>query len=177
MAAYGGARAGYTITRLDTGVRVADKAGIEGSDTLTGIERLLFADGALALDIDGIAGQAYQLYAAAFDRVPDVGGLGFWLGALDRGVSLVDVATEFTKADEFIKMYGATRNAEDFLVKVYEHMLHRTPDAGGYAYWLDVMKHGATEGQVLAAISESPELHTLLVGQMQNGIVYQPYVA
>jgi hypothetical protein len=74
-------------------------------------------------------------------------------------------------------MYGATRSAEDFLVKVYEHMLHRAPDPGGYAYWLGVMQKGATEGQVLAAISESPELHDLLVGQMRDGIVYQPYLA
>jgi Ca2+-binding RTX toxin-like protein len=176
-AAYEGARAGYTIAQAGAGLLVTDKAGLEGSDTLAGIERLLFADGALALDIDGTAGKAYQLYAAAFDRVPDVGGLGFWLSALDRGTSLVDVATEFTRAPEFVKMYGATRSAEDFLVKVYEHMLHRAPDPGGYAYWLGVMQKGATEGQVLAAISESPELHDLLVGQMRDGIVYQPYLA
>jgi len=176
-AAYAGARAGYTIAQAGAGLLVTDKTGLEGRDTLAGIERLLFADGALALDIDGTAGKAYQLYAAAFDRVPDVGGLGFWLSALDRGTSLVDVATEFTRAPEFVKMYGATRSFDDFLVKVYEHMLHRAPDPGGYAYWLEVMQKGATEGQVLAAISESPELHALLVGQMRDGIAYQPYLA
>jgi serralysin len=174
-AAYAGARAGYTIAQTGAGLAVTDKSGLEGSDTLAGVERLLFADGALAFDVDGIAGKAYQLYAAAFDRVPDLGGLGFWLGAMDRGTSLVDVATEFTRADEFVKMYGATRTAEDFLVKVYEHMLHRTPDPSGYAYWLQVMKNGATEGQVLAAVSESPENHDLLLGQMQGGIAYQPF--
>jgi hypothetical protein len=72
-------------------------------------------------------------------------------------------------------MYGAQRTAEDFLTKVYAHMLHRAPDPGGYAYWLQVMKNGATEGQVLAAVSESPENHDLLIGQMQNGIAYQPF--
>lgn len=176
-AAYEGARAGYTVARTDAGLRVTDKAGAEGSDSLAGIERLQFADGALAFDIDGVAGKAYQLYAAAFDRVPDLGGLGFWLGAMDRGASLVEVATEFTKADEFTRMYGSTRSAEDFLSKVYEHMLHRTPDPGGYAYWLQVMHDGATEGQVLAAVSESQENHDLLVGQMQDGIAYLPFVA
>jgi hypothetical protein len=54
-------------------------------------------------------------------------------------------------------------------------VLHRTPDPGGYAYWLQVMKNGATEGQVLAAISESPENHDLLIGQMKGGIAYQPF--
>jgi Ca2+-binding RTX toxin-like protein len=174
-AAYAGALAGYTVTQNGAGLVVTDKSGPEGSDTLAGIERLLFADGALAFDVDGVAGKAYQLYAAAFDRVPDLGGLGFWLSAMDRGTSLVDVATEFTKAPEFIQMYGAQRNAEDFLIKVYQHVLHRTPDPGGYAYWLQVMKNGATEGQVLAAISESPENHDLLIGQMKGGIAYQPF--
>jgi hypothetical protein len=174
-AAYAGARAGYTVTQSLTGLLVADKSGLEGGDVLTGVERLLFSDGALAFDVDGVAGKAYQLYAAAFDRVPDLGGLGFWLSAMDRGTSLVDVATEFTKAPEFIQMYGTQRNAEDFLIKVYQHVLHRTPDPGGYAYWLQVMKNGATEGQVLAAISESPENHDLLIGQMKGGIAYQPF--
>ncbi|MCS0588952.1 M57 family metalloprotease [Massilia norwichensis] len=175
-AAYDGARAGYTVTRTDTGLRVTDRSGVEGSDSLAGIERLLFADGALAFDVDGVAGKAYQLYAAAFDRVPDLGGLGFWLGAMDGGTSLTDVATEFTKSKEFTSMYGATRSAEDFLTKVYQHVLHRAPDPAGYDYWLQVMKSGATEGQVLAAVSEDFENHNLLIGQMQDGIAYKPYV-
>ncbi|MGO4477081.1 DUF4214 domain-containing protein [Massilia sp. 2TAF26] len=176
-AVYAGARDGYTIARNEAGMTVTDKSGAEGSDTLAGIERLLFADGALAFDTDGVAGQAYQLYAAAFDRVPDLAGLGYWLGVMDRGASLVDVATAFTKDTEFTKMYGATRSAEDFLTKVYEHMLHRAPDPAGYAYWLQVLKNGATEGQVLAGVSEGTELHALLVGQMQDGIAYLPYGA
>lgn len=176
-AEYAGARNGYTIARNDAGMTVTDKSGAEGSDTLTGIERLLFADGALAFDVDGVAGKAYQLYAAAFDRVPDLAGLGYWLGVMDRGASLVDVATAFTKDTEFTRMYGATRSAEDFLTKVYEHMLHRAPDPAGYAYWLQVLKNGATEGQVLAGVSEGTELHALLVGQMQDGIAYVPYAA
>ncbi len=174
-AAYDGARAGYTVARTGAGLLVTDKAGLEGSDSLSGIERLLFADGALAFDVDGVAGKAYQLYAAAFDRVPDLDGLGFWLGVMDRGMSLADVAAEFTKSDEFTKMYGATRSAEDFLTRVYQHVLHRAPDPAGYDYWLQVMKNGATEGQVLAAVSEDFENHNLLIGQMQDGIAYHPY--
>jgi serralysin len=175
-AAYSGARAGYTVARTDTGLLVVDKSGAEGKDSLAGIERLLFTGSALAFDVNGMAGKAYQLYAAAFDRVPDLDGLGFWLGVMDRGTSLSEVATQFTKSDEFTKMYGATRSAEDFLTKVYQHVLHRAPDPAGYAYWLGVMKNGATEGQVLAAVSEDFENHDLLIGQMQDGIAYHPWV-
>jgi Ca2+-binding RTX toxin-like protein len=176
-AAYDGARADYTVTRLDAGMTVSARAGLEGSDTLTGIERLLFSDGALAFDIAGIAGQAYRLYAAAFDRKPDLAGLGYWIGAMDRGTSLVDVATEFTRGSEFTAMYGATRSHEQFLTKLYEHILHRAPDAGGYDYWLKVMDGGATEGQVLASFGESSENQAQVTGQVQDGIAYLPYVA
>jgi hypothetical protein len=156
---------------------VTDKAGLEGSDTLAGIERLLFGDGALAFDIAGTAGQAYRLYAAAFDRKPDMAGLGYWIAAMDRGTSLVNVATEFTKGSEFTAMVGATRTHEQFLTKLYEHILHRAPDAGGYDYWLKVMQDGATEGQVLASFGESSENQAQVIGQVQDGIAYLPYVA
>ena len=33
----------------------------------------------LALDINGTAGQVYRLYQAAFDRKPDLVGLGYWI--------------------------------------------------------------------------------------------------
>ena len=48
-------------------------------------ERLTFSDANIALDIDGNAGQAHRIYKAAFDRAPDLGGLGFWINTLDNG--------------------------------------------------------------------------------------------
>jgi Ca2+-binding RTX toxin-like protein len=174
-AAFAGARAGFTVTQTGAGLVVTDNSGAEGSDTLTGVERLAFGDGVLALDLNGSAGQAYRLYAAAFDRTPDLAGLGFWIGAMDAGQPLYDVGTEFTKSDEFIKMYGATPTPEEFLTKLYQHILHRAPDAEGFAFWLDGMHHGTSEGRVLAEFGESPENQAQVIGQIQNGIVYQPF--
>jgi Ca2+-binding RTX toxin-like protein len=176
-AAFAGARAGFTLTQTSAGLVVTDKSGAEGSDTLVGVERLVFSDGALAFDTAGTAGEAYRLYAAAFDRKPDLAGLGYWMGVLDRGASLVDVATGFTGTGEFTAMYGATRTHEDFLTKLYQHILHRAPDAGGYEYWLKVMNGGATEGQVLAAFGESNENQTQVIAQIHDGITYLPFAA
>jgi hypothetical protein len=156
---------------------VTDKRGAEGSDTLVGVERLVFGDGALAFDLAGAAGQAYRLYAAAFDRQPDLVGLGFWIGAMDRGQPLYDVGIEFTKSDEFIRMYGAQHTSEEFLTKLYQHILHRAPDAGGYAFWLDALHHGLAEGRLLAEFGESPENQAQVIGQIQDGIAYLPYGA
>jgi Ca2+-binding RTX toxin-like protein len=176
-AAFAGARAGFTLTHTSAGLVVTDKSGAEGSDTLAGIERLAFGDSVLAFDLDGNAGQMYRLYAAAFDRQPDLDGLGFWIGAMDAGQPLYDVGVEFTKSDEFIKMYGATHTSEGFLTKVYQHILHRAPDADGYAFWLDALHQGLSEGRLLAEFGQSPENQAQVIGQIQDGIVYLPYGA
>jgi hypothetical protein len=153
---------------------VSDKSSAEGVDTLTGIERVAFSDGALAFDLAGSAGQTYRLYAAAFDRKPDVPGLSFWIGAMDSGQSLVTVATEFTRSGEFTTMYGTTHTPDEFLTKVYQHVLHRAPDAGGYAFWLNALHLGYSEGQVLAEISESGENQAQVIAQIDHGIWYTP---
>jgi Ca2+-binding RTX toxin-like protein len=176
-AVFAGARPGFTVTQTATGLVVTDKSGAEGSDTLAGVERLVFGDSVLAFDLDGAAGQAYRLYAAAFDRQPDLVGLGFWIGAMDRGQPLYDVGIEFTKSDEFIRMYGAQHTSEEFLTKLYQHILHRAPDAGGYAFWLDALHHGLAEGRLLAEFGESPENQAQVIGQIQDGIAYLPYGA
>jgi Ca2+-binding RTX toxin-like protein len=170
-----GPMSGFTLAHGADGWTVTDKAGSLGVDTLVGVERLAFSDGGLALDIDGAAAQAYRLYAAAFNRTPDAGGLGYWLAALDRGMSLDTIAAMFTQNDEFTKMYGATRSAESFLDTVYHNILHRPADPDGFQFWAKAMHNGWTEGQVLALFSESAENKAQVVGQIEHGIAYQPY--
>jgi hypothetical protein len=57
---------------------------------------------------------------------------------------------------------------------VYQHILHRAPDAAGYAFWLDALHHGLSEGRLLAEFGESPENQTQVIAQIQNGIWYTP---
>jgi Ca2+-binding RTX toxin-like protein len=174
-AVFAGTMSGFTLAHGADGWTVTDKAGTLGVDTLVGVERLAFADGGLALDLDGTAAQAYRLYAAAFNRTPDAGGLGYWLAALDRGMSLDTIAAMFTQNDEFTKMYGATRSAESFLDTVYHNILHRSADPDGFQFWAKAMHDGWSEGQVLALFSESAENKAQVVGQIEHGIAYQPY--
>ena len=176
-AVFAGQRAGYAVAQNGATVSVTDLSGKEGTDTLLTIERLAFGDGTLALDLAGTAGQAYRLYAAAFDRKPDLEGLGFWIAAMDAGQPLYDVGVEFTKSDEFVRMYGASHTSEAFLTKLYEHILHRAPDAEGYAFWLSALQHGTSEGRVMAEFGESPENQLQVVGQIQNGIWFTPFHA
>jgi Ca2+-binding RTX toxin-like protein len=175
-AAFVGKRAGYTITRTATGVKVADSSGVDGTDTLTGVERLYFADGAVALDVDASsnAGKAYRLYQAAFDRTPDAGGVGFWMSALDKGMSLVKIAEGFVTSPEYIKAYGGLNN-HDLVTKYYENILHRAPEGPGLTFWVGALDKGVAVAEVLAAISESQENIDGTAAVIGNGFPFTPY--
>jgi len=177
LAIYGGARSNYTVARTASGGgTVTDNVATEGRDVLTGVERLAFSDSAYALDIDGVAGQAYRIYQAAFNRTPDLPGLGYWIQAMDSGQTLTQVAAGFVSSSEFQLQYGAGATHEQLLTRFYQNILHRAPDPAGYDYWLDILvTQAATVPQVLAFLSESQENVDALAAIIGNGFAYTPY--
>lgn len=171
-----GNRASYTLAASGSGYSLTDKAGLDGSDTLTGVERIQFADATLALDVGGVGGQAYRLYQAAFNRTPDSGGLGFWIYQMDKGMSLNEVAGYFVTSKEFTDMYGSNLSNAAFIDKLYQNVLHRSGDAGGVAFWLNYMDNaGGTQAQVLAYFGESAENVSTLATTIGQGFTYTPY--
>lgn len=148
----------------------------DGFDTLINIERLQFADTNLALDTNGIAGQAYRIYQAAFDRAPDATGLGYWISVMDNGALLTGVAGGFIGSAEFQSRYGNTSDV-GFIKLLYENVLDRQPDAGGYAFWQMAMGRGLTREGLLVEFSESVENKANVEGLIANGIEYTPFIS
>jgi serralysin len=173
-AIYHGPRADYAIKLFGGPLRVITDSisGRDGSDMTYEVERLVFSDQRIAYDRDGAAGQAYRLYQAAFDRKPDLAGLGFQISAMDQGLALWQVAGNFIVSPEFQNTYG-TLNDVQFVTQLYANVLHRAPDQGGLAYHVDHLAHGFTRADVLIGFSESPENKAALVGILEGGIVYE----
>jgi hypothetical protein len=170
---YDGQRAKYSIGKLDSGLKVS---GLEGVDTLAGIERLHFADASVAFDVDGAAGQAYRLYQAAFDRTPDSVGLGFWINALDSNMKLEAVAAGFLASNEAMAHYGPSLGNAAFAARLYEHALHRAPDTAGLGWWVDLLDRGAvSRTDMLVAFSESAENKAALATLVGQGIAYTEF--
>jgi hypothetical protein len=169
---FSGAKAQYTVTQTDTGLKVAWGGGV---DVLTGVERLQFSDGAVAYDTDGAAGQAWRMYRAAFDREPDGPGLGYWIQALDHHVTLRDLADSFIKSTEFAQQYGDNPSNAAFVARLYNNVLHRAYDQAGLDYWVDVLDHGEARANVLANFAESTENKVHVVGSIEHGADYMPY--
>jgi len=175
-AVYNGKRANYTVSQNGATLIVADKTGVEGTDTLLNIQRLHFTDQALAFDISGNAGECYRIYQAAFNRTPDSAGLGYWIEAMDLGASLADVATGFIGSSEFAGVYGSNQTSADLVTRFYQNVLHRMGDALGLDYWTtELSAHHKTVAQVLASFSESPEYQAQLLATIREGIAYIPF--
>lgn len=141
-------------------------------DTLVNVERIRFDDGTLAFDMLGAAGQAYRLYGAALNRLPDAQGLGFQVRALDSGLTLKQLAQNFLRSPEYQKVYGQLDDAM-FVTKIYGTVLHRPPDSAGLTYQTEALKSGAVDrSQLLVNFSESPENQARMVGTVPDGIFF-----
>ncbi|MFC0170311.1 DUF4214 domain-containing protein [Pseudoduganella danionis] len=177
-ASFAKARASYTVSGSGNEFVVTDSAG-GTQDVLSNVERLFFVSGnAVALDIGDhqIGGEAYRLYQAAFNRAPDLGGLGYWIRALENGYSLTQVANYLMTSVEFINAYGSNLNTHDFVSQIYQNVLHRTPDAVGLAFYENNINIGAANrAEVLSAISESAENQAGVIGSIVNGFDYIVY--
>ena len=170
VVSYGVQSDGFTYKTTENGVFIIENGS--KVDYLQDVERVKFADGTLVLDTDigENAGMAYRIYQAAFDRMPDVSGLKFWLGELDGGVSFYDVANGFLFSDEFKQTYGTDLSNEQFVTKLYQNILDRAPDQGGYDFWTSELNDGAKDwAQVLASFAESPENVALLAPVIDDG--------
>ncbi len=173
VAVYVGTHEIFSVALSTAGATITDKSGAEGSDTLLNIERVDFSDGTLALDIGKwqTAGEAYRLYQAAFARSPDLGGLNYWVEQMDGGQTHEQVAHNFIVSPEFQVKYGASLTDAQLVTALYQNVLGRTPDQGGYDYWLGLLNQGQiTREQTLINFSESDENVTLVGSAIQDGI-------
>jgi hypothetical protein len=165
----------YTFTNVNgviTATSSPNAPAVNDKDILTNVERLDFGGVEhLAFDIEGHGGQAYRLYQAAFDRVPDLWGLGYQIHDLDVGVTLEQVAANFIASPEFQSTYGTLDNTA-FITLLYRNVLDRAPDPGGLQYHLGEFAQGDTRAQMLIHFSESPENKGNVLGAIQDGMEF-----
>lgn len=170
---FGGKYADYRVSATKIGYTIADNSGTPV--LATNLQRIKFADMSLAFDLEGNAGKAYRLYQAAFNRTPDAAGLGYWIQAMDKGMTIQEVAASFMESAEFKVMYGASPNHTTLVTRFYANVLHRTPDQAGYDYWLGQLNSKlSTPATALASFSESQENKTQTAEAIKNGIAYIP---
>ena len=116
--------------------------------------------------------QAIRLYLAYFNRLPDNPGLNYWVTVLkQQGAPLSAVSGAFASSAEFQQMYGPLSDAE-FVALVYNNVLLRSPDAGGFNYWVQQMQLGLRRGSLMTLFSDSPEFQRASNPAVQTVAIY-----
>lgn len=120
--------------------------------------------------------QVERLYRAYFERAPEPAGRSYWTSQRLGGRTLDSISDDFAKSTEFVDKYGSLSN-EQFVIRVYDNVLRRSPDAEGRDFWTAELDSGRrTRGQVMVGFSESTEF-VLRLNHLDRGPVQRLYRA
>jgi hypothetical protein len=169
-----GFREDYTLAAGATGsLSLTDKLTSEVR-TFNAPSLIHFADIDTSFDPSGPEAEVYRVYQAAFDRKPDAGGLGYWIGAHRAGLSMDALAAQFIGSSEFAAKYGKNVSDRDFVALLYQNILHRAPEQAGLDWWTGALGSGVTRAGALASFSDSGENRQLVLPALLGGFDFVP---
>jgi hypothetical protein len=123
-------------------------------------------------EFQGTTSPVIRLYFAYFLRIPDYGGLMFWVNTYRQGSTLDSISQAFAASSEFQTTYGSLNNTQ-FVTLLYQNVLGRAPDSGGLAFWVGQLDSGAmTRGQVMLGFSESAEYKQVSFNKVYVTMIY-----
>ena len=172
-AVFTGLRSAYDVTVRGSTVLVTDlTAGRDGTDTLTGVERLRFADKSLALDLSGNAGNTALLLGAVFGRAAVTN-----RDYVATGLRLLDDGMEGTKLAQFAldERLGAGASNEAVVTLLYSNVMGEAPGASELAHFtglLQVGQYTPTSLAIMALRSPENSVRIDLTGLALSGIEY-----
>ncbi|MBI2709435.1 MAG: DUF4214 domain-containing protein [Actinobacteria bacterium] len=112
-----------------------------------------------------------RLYWAYFLRIPDTGGLRYWVGRYRSGTTLTKISSSFAGSAEFRTRYGSLTNGQ-FVTRVYQNVFGRNPDPGGLAYWVGKLDAGLSRGTMMVGFSESAEYRSMLASEADTVMLW-----
>lgn len=178
-ALFAGPRSSHALARTASGWTVVDTAGTDGTDTLTGVERLAFGNHVnVALDLDGNAGITAKILGAVFGKsyLQTKEFVGIGLDLLDGGMIYQDVVALALRTDLFALLAGSRSNT-DFVRLVYTNVIGVAPGPAELGYFVGLLNSGTyTQASLAYLACETLEnaQHIDLVGLASTGIDYVP---
>jgi hypothetical protein len=145
------------------------KSGNDGTDSLTGIERLKFTDKSIAIDLDGNAGITAKVIGAVLgsSSVKNPTYVGIGLSYTDKGMSYSALGALALSA------VGATTN-DAIVTTLWRNVVGFNPSTADKAPFVKMLADGMKAGDlvVLAADTALNTTNIGLVGLIQTGIEY-----
>lgn len=196
-AVYTGNFSAYSLSATSSGYTVTLKSDTSQKDTLTNIERLSFADGTMALNVNSLAEDATQaqyvqlaqkFYVAYFGRPADANGLANMVSQLSAAgapttadgivvayqtnTAIKQLVDSFGNSVESGVLYKGASN-HDFVVSIFVHLLGRTPPEGaGLNFWISALDNGSVPRSLTAMnIVGAAEANTSDQGKIDAALV------
>jgi uncharacterized delta-60 repeat protein len=143
-------------------LRIPDYDGLQywmgrfrSGDSLDGISNLFATSPEFVATYGSLDNAAFvdRVYRNVLGRAPDSGGLAFWTGQLDGGMTRGEMMTQFSESAEYQSLI---RN-EVYVTMMYVGMLRRSPDSGGFSYWVGYLDAGNSGLALTSAFVAAPE--------------------
>lgn len=146
--------------------------GSDGTDTLTGVERLRFSDLSVALDLDGNAGITAKILGVVFGKesVSNQTYAGIGLKYLDDGMSYQDLLQLALNA----RLGNGYSNASEVQL-IYENLVGSAPSTADLNFWVGALNAGQYSQISLALMAADLDLNTKnvsLTGLAATGLQY-----
>lgn len=103
------------------------------------------------------------VYRQLLHRGVDGQGGAYWGTLLDHGYAIESLTAFIMGSPEYYAHAGGTPNG--FVSAMFQDVLHRAPDAGGRAYFVQLLQQGVSHSAVAGAITWSAEA----IGSRVNG--------
>ncbi|MFY9127579.1 MAG: hypothetical protein WAO82_02745 [Limnohabitans sp.] len=164
-------KSNFNISIQPSQINVTDPAGQYPNTSLVNVERLIFSDTSIALDVEGKAGIVAKILGAVFgkDSVGNKKYVGIGLSFLDAGWTYDQLAS--------LALDAALANTNDKIVSLlWKNVIGSQPTTADKALYIAMLENGLTAGALahLAADSSFNTTNINLVGLAQAGIEYIP---
>ena len=168
-AVFSGPASRYALTKIPYGMTVADTAGNDGTDTLFDVERLRFSDTAVALDLQGHAGQVAKIIGVVFGKaaLANTALVGAGLRLLDGGMGYEELGTVA------LQETGKTTSS-DIVTLLWTNLFKFTPTLEQIAPYAGYLDNGLSVSTLVmqAAEDSANSININLVGLTQTGLEY-----
>ena len=173
---YSGPQERYTINKSGNRYVVSEPTGSDDTDYLVNIERLQFANGKVALDVEnGNAGEAAKLIGALLGPtyVKDKALAGIVINLLDQKYSSDTIVKLGIATPMFLGMAGSSSNT-DFVKQVFTNVVGRAPTPSESSTYVNMLDAGTSQS-ALALMAAQTDLNAArinLVGLIQHGLEF-----
>jgi len=162
----------YSIIPNVEGYKIQANTGTDGVDIIREVERVVFTDTKLALDINGHAGEVSKILGAVFgaEALADKQLVGIGLQRLDSSASYTELIQQALNTK-----LGAGFSDQAEIQLLYQNILSTQPSQDELNYWSNTLNNGQFTQTSLAVMAANLDLNTQninLIGLSQTGLEF-----